>query len=170
LWRFPAGRPLVTLEHHGWERFEDPVAARSEYNRGWPMVLDQFLARTENSSTLIGSATEAPDAELADRDLWVALLHTAGPALAAGGSVFAHPDFGQHLAFLRGLDEAGLLVAAGSLDGPTAEGMTIVRLPSPARLAELTRRAQDEDQSVVRGLFQVRVRPWRVALVGQTER
>jgi hypothetical protein len=31
---------------------------------------------------------------------------------------------------------------------------------------ELVRRAQEEDESVVRGLFQVRVRPWRVALIG----
>lgn len=157
----PGGQTLVTLEHHGWERFADPSAARSEYDRGWPVVLGHFVART-------GQTTR--DAEPADGDLWVALLHTAGPALVPGQSVFAHPDFSQHLGFLRGLDEAGVLVAAGSLDGRTAEGMAIVRLPSPADLAELTRRAQDEDQAVVRGLLQVRVRPWRVALVGQTER
>jgi uncharacterized protein YndB with AHSA1/START domain/uncharacterized protein YciI len=151
------GQTLVTLEHHGWERFEDPAAARSEYNRGWPTVLDQFLAGTEKAS---------PDLEPGDGDTWVVLLHTAGPALAPGERLFAHPDFGEHLAFLRRLDEAGLLVAAGSLDGRTGEGMTVARLPSPAQLAELTRRAQDEDQAVVRGLLQVRVRPWRVALVG----
>ena len=58
-----------------------------------------------------------------------------------------------------------MLVAAGPLDG-NGDGMTVVRLPDPSGAAELVRRAQDEDQSVARGLFQVRVRPWRVALTG----
>ncbi len=37
-----AGQTLVVLEHSGWEVFEDPVAARSEYDSGWPMVLDRY--------------------------------------------------------------------------------------------------------------------------------
>jgi uncharacterized protein YciI len=90
-------------------------------------------------------------------------VHTAGPALAPGSSPFAHPDFPEHVAFLRRLRERGLLVAAGPLDEP-ATGMAVIRIPDPADVAEYTRLAQDDDQSVARGLFVVRVRPWHVVL------
>jgi Activator of Hsp90 ATPase homolog 1-like protein len=34
---------LVTLEHTGWEdAYDDPQAARDEYEQGWPHVLDQY--------------------------------------------------------------------------------------------------------------------------------
>ena len=36
-----------------------------------------------------------------------------------------------------------------------------------ADTAEYVRRAQDEDQSVVRGVLLVRVRPWHVIFTGQ---
>jgi len=57
-------------------------------------------------------------------------------------------------------------VAAGPVDPDRGEGMTVVRLKDPAAVSELTRRAQDEDLSVVRELLLVRVRPWGVALAG----
>jgi uncharacterized protein YndB with AHSA1/START domain len=34
-----AERTLVVLDHSGWEGFNDPAAARHEYEQGWPMVL-----------------------------------------------------------------------------------------------------------------------------------
>lgn len=33
---------MVSLEHAGWETFADPAAARAEYERGWPMVLEPY--------------------------------------------------------------------------------------------------------------------------------
>jgi len=147
------GPTLVTLEHRGWERYADPTAARDEYSRGWPTVLNQFAARTGAGATV------------GDDEVWFVLSHTVGPALSEGQSPFAHPDFPAHLAFLKQLGAEGVLVAAGALDG-NGDGMTVVRLPDPSGAAELVRRAQDEDQSVARGLFQVRARPWRVALTG----
>lgn len=33
---------LVVLEHRGWEMFAEPESARSEYDQGWPMVLDRY--------------------------------------------------------------------------------------------------------------------------------
>jgi hypothetical protein len=33
---------LVTLEHSGWEGYDDPEAARHDYDEGWPVVLDLF--------------------------------------------------------------------------------------------------------------------------------
>lgn len=32
----------VTLEHRGWERYADPAAARTSYDKGWPSVLGTF--------------------------------------------------------------------------------------------------------------------------------
>lgn len=146
---------LVTLEHRGWERLADPLAARAEYSHGWPGVLARFGEHTGGYPRPGKGAGEA----------WFVLEHTVGPALTAGQSPFAHPDFGEHIAFLRGLQAEGILVGAGPLDGG-GDGMTVVRLPDSEGVAELVHRAQEEDQSVVRGLFQVRVRPWRVVLVG----
>jgi uncharacterized protein YndB with AHSA1/START domain/uncharacterized protein YciI len=144
---------LVTLEHRGWERLGDPLAARRGYNVGWPTVLDRYLAHAP--------AEDGP----AGDEAWLVLAHTPGAARAEG-SVFAHPDFGEHLAFLRRLADEGVLVAAGPVDPDRGEGMAVVRLKDPAGVSELTRRAQDEDLSVARELLQVRVRPWGVALAG----
>ena len=142
---------LVTLEHAGWERLADPAAARAGYREGWPFVLGFYLG-----AFAVGGPVEG--------DAWVVLRHEAGAALAPGERAVEHPDFAHHFAFLRTLDEAGLLVAAGPLD--SSSGMTVVRLPAAAQLPELVRRAQEEDESVVRGLLDVRVIPWRVGLVG----
>jgi uncharacterized protein YndB with AHSA1/START domain/uncharacterized protein YciI len=149
---------LVTLEHRGWERFTDPAAARAEYDHGWPQVLADYAAHASQEAT----------SPAADGPIWLALMHTAGPALPAGEPVFGQPDFAEHIAFLRRLDERGVLVAAGSLDGH-AEGMTVIQVPDPADAATYVRLAQEDDQSVVRGLLQVRVRPWLVALTGSRE-
>ena len=144
---------LVTVEHRGWERFADPAAARTEYDHGWPQVLTAYSART--------TSTPTPE----DGPMWLALMHTPGPALPPGEPVFTQPDFAEHLAFLRRLDERGVLVAAGSLD-KRANGMTLIRLSDPTDTATYTRLAQDDDNAVVRGLLQVLVQPWHVALEG----
>ena len=145
---------LVTLEHRGWERFADPAAARAEYDHGWPHVLDGYVA-----------CVPADEAAPAPGPAWVALMHTRGPAVPPGTSVFAHPDFREHAAFLRRLAGRGVLVAAGPLDG-AGEGMTVLRLPDAGAVAEYARLASEDDLSVVRGVLNVRVRPWRVALTG----
>jgi uncharacterized protein YndB with AHSA1/START domain len=42
----PTGaQTLVTLEHSGWEVYDDPAAARAEYDSGWPAVLERYQAR-----------------------------------------------------------------------------------------------------------------------------
>ena len=147
------GQTLVTLEHRGWERFADPAAARAEYDQGWPQVLRAYA----------GSAKE--DQPTDDGPIWLALMHTGGPALPVGEPVFSQPDFGEHVAFLRRMRERGVLVAAGSLDH-RVNGMAVLRVPHPAGAAEYVQLAQEDDLSVVRGLMQVRVQPWHVALEG----
>jgi uncharacterized protein YndB with AHSA1/START domain/uncharacterized protein YciI len=149
------GQTLVTLEHRGWERLADPAAGRAEYGKGWRRVLGLYA-----DGTPVTKGAE-------DGAVWFALSHTPGPALEPGGNLFRHPDFAEHLAFLRRLLGQGVLIAAGPLDGGVnGEGMTVVRLADATGVAELVRCAQDDDLSVARGLLQVRVRPWQVALSG----
>jgi uncharacterized protein YciI len=147
-----AGQTLVTVEHAGWEVFADPAAAREEYDHGWPMVLDRY-----------GDAV----AEQANTgDTWVALLHRPGPAAPVSGTLFTDLRFGEHVAFLSRMHEAGYLVAAGPLTDAAGEGMTILRLPGAAGLGAATRLATEDDISVATGFLAVTVRPWHVLMLG----
>lgn len=133
---------LVVLLHEGWEVYTDPLAARQEYDSGWPRVLAEFAA---------GVATPG-------ESTWIVLRHTAAGTV---GSVFADPRFPAHVAFLERMKAVGYLVAAGPLEGDGREGMTILRLPGDGREA-VARRLAEGDASVTGGLFDVEVRPWRV--------
>jgi uncharacterized protein YciI len=149
-----AGQTLVRLEHAGWEAFADPAAARAEYDHGWPMVLGRYSAHVTG------------DGDSGDGDTWVALLHRPGPEAPRTGSLFEDPRFGQHVAFLNRMREAGYLVLAGPLGDADGEGMTILRLPGPGGLEAATRLANEDDISVASGFFSVTVRPWRVVMRG----
>ncbi len=98
---------------------------------------------------------------------WFALLHTPGPALPAGQSVFDHPGFAEHFAFLQRLAADGLLVAAGPLTDSDGDGLTVIRAESAERAEQL---AEQQDGSVRAGVLQVRVRPWQVVLAPIAER
>ncbi len=142
---------LVTLEHTGWEAYDDPDAARGEYAGGWVSVLGSY------------AGVRTPRADGAE--LWFVLEHTAGPATPPDG-VFASVDFPKHLRFLGELLADGLLVAGGPLPDTPGAGMTIVRTSSVGAARSLVSAAQTRDGSVTCGLLEVRVRPWRVAMTG----
>jgi uncharacterized protein YndB with AHSA1/START domain/uncharacterized protein YciI len=142
---------MVTVEHRGWERFTDPAAARDEYGHGWPHVLAGLVAHAGDTAGSGGGP------------VWLALQHTPGPAVDGPAEVFTHPDFAEHVAFLRRLRERGVLVAAGPFPA-SGEGMAVLRLADPADVAGYVRLAHEDDLSVVRGVLQVRVRSWHVAL------
>ena len=144
------GSTAVSLEHRGWHRLADPQGARTEYDQGWPLVLDAFQRRLEPADSA------APD--------WYVLLHQPGPAAAAGESVFEHPDFAEHVAFVQRLAGLGLLVATGPLPADQASLMTVVRA---APDLDVERVATENDLSVVRGLLSVQVTPWLVKLTGE---
>jgi uncharacterized protein YciI len=148
----PRGHTLVTLEHDGWERTVDPDRRRAEYEQGWPEVMATFGARADKSAG--GEQT------------WVALRHSPGPSAPAEGSLLAHPDFAEHLAFLERLSDRGVLVAAGPLapNGQSVQsGMAVIRVPD-GEVDAYVREAREEDQSVVRGLLVVDPVVWHVAL------
>jgi uncharacterized protein YciI len=139
------GRTLVRLTHTGWEIFDDPAAARNEYRNGWPTVLSRFRDATP---TQAGS----------DEDVWLVLEHRPGAAVA--DSVYAHPLFAEHLAFVNTLKDKGVLVAAGPLPDDSGTGQTIIRVPA-ADAASYVEAAHD-DASVTGDLLVLRVRPWNV--------
>lgn len=93
---------------------------------------------------------------------WFALVHRPGPALE-GTSIFEHPAFGEHVAFLRRLQQRGLLVAAGPLPDEPGVGMTIVRADDGVDVVAL---ATVDDGSVAGGFLTVEVRPWDVRFTG----
>ena len=156
---------LVTLTHSGWERLAEPTAARAEYNGGWPHVLAGFGELVEGDADLeTDEDTDAGDESL-DGQEWFALHHRPGAALANGESIFAHPLFPEHLAFLGRLRERGWLVAAGPVDAAKGEGMAVVKVPAGAG-PELEELAQSDDASVVGEALVVTIQPWDVRFIG----
>jgi uncharacterized protein YndB with AHSA1/START domain/uncharacterized protein YciI len=157
----PAGeQTLVTLEHNGWESFEDPAAARAEYGQGWPAVLEAYREAAGAASAGAASAGAASGGAAS----WVALVHRPGPGLPRDYDVFSDPRFGQHIEFLARLRERGYLVAAGPLIGQPGTGMTILRLPGAGLAGEAARLATEDDPSVAGGLFSITISPWQVML------
>jgi len=146
-----SGQTLVVLEHSGWEAFDDPGKARSEYEQGWPTVLARYR----------DAAGQPPDPSAYT---WVALMHRPGPEAPIEGSVFEDPRFAHHAQFLSRMAEAGYLVAAGPMLDESGSGMTILRLPGEGRFDDATRLATEDDRSVREGFFDVAVRPWQVMM------
>jgi uncharacterized protein YciI len=144
----------VRLEHSGWEVFDDPAAARAEYNEGWPIVLGCY---GDDVATVV-TATD-PSAET-----WVALLHQPGPSAPTVGTIFDDPRFAWHVEFLGRMREAGYLVAAGPLPDEPGAGLTVLRLPGAGQAEKARTLATEDDQSVADGLLAVTVRPWQVLL------
>ena len=153
---------LVRLVHTGWEAYDDPAAARAEYDQGWPPVLARYGGHL---GTLLPPPDEADEpGEPGAAETWVALLHQPGPAAPRDGRLADDPRFGEHFAFLTRMREAGYLVAAGPLTDEDGAGMTVLRLPGLDRLDEARRLAIEDDTSVASGFLSVTVRPWRVML------
>lgn len=148
-----ADRTLVTLTHSGWERRQDAVDARDNYRTGWATVVGHY-----------GRSLGVPDTAGSDGQsgvTWLVLQHTVWAP--DQDSVFTDPRFADHVAFLRGVDQRGWLVAAGNLPDSPGSGMTVLRVPD-GDLPVAVAAAQDDDGSVTGALFGVLVRPWNVAL------
>lgn len=96
----------------------------------------------------------------APRTMYV-LHHTPGPSVPEGTSIFEHPGFAEHFAFLQRRAAAGELIGAGPLPDRDGEGMAILEVDS---LETATRLATEDDQAVVGGVLVVQVEPWQVML------
>lgn len=148
----------VSLEHSGWEVFDDPAAARAEYDQGWPHVLDCYRDAVA-TGTATGRRAGEPSAET-----WVALFHEPGPAAPTEGTIFDDPRLAWHAEFLGRMHEAGYLVAAGPLPDEPGAGLTVLRLPGAGQADKARKLATEDDLSVAGGLLAVTVRPWQVLL------
>ncbi len=148
----------VRVEHSGWEVFDDPTAARAEYDEGWPHVLDCYR---DDVATVMATGPVGTDQSA---ETWVALLHQPGPAAPAEGTIFDDPRFAWHVEFLGRMREAGYLVAAGPLPDEPGAGLTVLRLPGAGQAEKARKLATEDDQAVARGLLAVTVRPWQVLL------
>ena len=82
------------------------------------------------------------------------------PGAAVEGSVYAHPLFAEHLAFVNTLKDKGVLIAAGPLPDEAGVGQTIIRVPAgdASRCVD----AAHDDAAVAGDLLVLRVRPWNV--------
>jgi len=166
---------------HGWPEvlrlYQAAVApARREPGASPPQYPPEITSRNISSPGTMSpaEAVRAPatgeDGAAQDGDgdggeaTWVALEHRAGPAASPDVSLFAQPQFRDHIDFLQRMAGQGYLIAAGPLPSEPGAGMAILRLPGAGRLAEATRLATEEDASVVAGFFTVTVRPWQVML------
>jgi uncharacterized protein YciI len=149
----------VRLEHSGWEIFDDPAAARAEYDEGWPPVLDCY--RDDVAAVMASERAADPSAQT-----WVALLHQPGPSAPAEGTIFDDPRFAWHVEFLGRMRDAGYLVAAGPLPDEPGAGLTVLRLPGEGQAEKARKLATEDDKSVAGGLLAVTVRPWQVLLAG----
>ena len=147
------GQTLVAVRHSGWDAFDDPAAARAEYEHGWPLVLESYRDH-------LGQRDDH------DAYTWVALLHRPGPAAPQTGTLFDDPRFGEHVAFIGRMQDAGYLVAAGPLTDEAGDGMTILRLPGAGQLERAVKLATQDDASVAGGFLAVTVRPWQVMVTG----
>ena len=156
---------LVTLTHTGWERLAEPEPVRDEYERGWPVVLGGYEGLLVAEPTVAEPTVAERSVQTERADSWLALHHRPGDHLPEGTSVFAHPLFSEHVAFLHRLQERGWLVAAGPVDAAQGHGMAVVRIPL-GELDELTRLAREDDGSVAGGLLTVDVQPWDVRFTG----
>jgi uncharacterized protein YciI len=143
---------LVRLIHSGWEIFDDPAAARAEYDQGWPTVIGHYAEHAAGPGEDDGAQT------------WAALLHRPGPSAPQDGSLFDDPRFAEHVAFLNRMREAGYLVAAGPLADEDGAGMTILRLPGAGQHGHAALLATRDDAAVAGGLLSVTVRPWQVMM------
>jgi len=144
----------VRLEHSGWEIFDDPAAARAEYDKGWPPVLDCYR-------DVVATVTATGNGPA---ETWVALFHRPGPEAPTDGTIFDDPRFAWHAEFLGRMREAGYLVAAGPLPDEPGAGLTVLRLPGAGQADKAWKLATEDDRSVAAGLLAVSVRPWRVLL------
>jgi uncharacterized protein YndB with AHSA1/START domain/uncharacterized protein YciI len=148
------GVTVVTLVHTGWEAVADPAETAHEYGKGWPLVLAEYAARVSPETAADDEGSEGQ---------WYALVHTPGPALEDGASIFANPNFAEHVAFLKRLRQRGVLVAAGPVAPERGEGMAIVRVPAAlAGEVDVVELATKDDKCVANGYLDVDVRLWDV--------
>ncbi|HEX6129963.1 MAG TPA: YciI family protein [Candidatus Limnocylindria bacterium] len=96
---------------------------------------------------------------MSKRGLWFVLTHRSGPSWRPGTPFTEQRGIEAHVAFMRSLEERGVLVLGGPFADPTRDGpvgMAIIRADGGA----MARKIAEEDGSLQSGLLRVDVREW----------
>jgi uncharacterized protein YciI len=88
------------------------------------------------------------------------IVHMPGPAWRPGVPFFEQPNVEGHVAFMRSLDDRGLMALGGPFVDEESGGMAVVETATAEEADALAR----EDPSIANGLLTFRIRPWRAVM------
>jgi uncharacterized protein YciI len=91
---------------------------------------------------------------------YFAVTRNAGPAWTDGKSAFEQPGAGDHAAFMTGLEEAGLVLFAGQLDGTEHGRIRVLLIADTPTEADIRRHLAGDPWEAANRLVTVSVRPW----------
>jgi uncharacterized protein YciI len=94
-----------------------------------------------------------------------AVLREAGPGWAAGG-INDQPAVHEHVEFMNGLAEKGVVMFAGPLAGTERGRLRVLLVANAEDEAEINRHLADDPWLASQQLITVSVEPWRI-LVGE---
>lgn len=115
--------------------------------------------------TIVGVALAAREGRSSSQDtgqpppVYHVFFHSPGPQWKPGVSFREQPGIEEHVAYMHGLLERGLMVMGGPFLDDSG-GMMVSRIPT----LEEARRVASEDPGVESGLLRVEVRAWLVPM------
>ena len=89
-----------------------------------------------------------------------AVHREAGPAWTEDQGAFGQPGVNDHAAFMKGLAEQGLVLAAGPLAGSESGRIRVLLIADADNEAEITRRLADDPWEQTNRITTTDVEPW----------
>ena len=118
---------------------------------GSTALLAQQIENDEESSDVTERSSANP--------VFYVLIHSPGPQWQEGVPFREQPGVGEHVGYMRGLLDQGLILMGGPFLDDSG-GMMVARTTDP----DEARRIAHDDPSVKNGLLLVTVRPWMVPM------
>jgi uncharacterized protein YciI len=89
-----------------------------------------------------------------------AVHREAGPAWAEDQGAFGQPGVNDHAAFMNGLAEEGLVLAAGPLAGTESARIRVLLIADANNEAEITQRLANDPWEQTNRITTTNVEPW----------